>query len=75
MLHRKRRPRSSRTAIAVHRRWWLDRFTLEEIIEMARAMWPLDAQRKAGLRASAESAGDSAGESATEPARLGVPLP
>jgi hypothetical protein len=55
MLHRKRKPLSKRTTIATYRRWWLDRFTLEEIIEMATAMWPRDAQRKAGLLASAPS--------------------
>ena len=26
----------------VHRRWWLDRFTLDEIREMAAAFWPED---------------------------------
>lgn len=38
MLHRKRQPRSSRTSIAVYRRWWLDRFSVEEVVEMGTAV-------------------------------------
>jgi hypothetical protein len=28
-----------------YRRWWLDRFSLEEIQEMAEALWPNDSGR------------------------------
>jgi hypothetical protein len=34
-----------------HRRWWLDRFTLDEIREMAFAFWPEDGAASILLRA------------------------
>ena len=42
-LHRKRTRRA--TATAEYRRFWLDRFTMDEIVEMAQALWPRPSQR------------------------------
>lgn len=38
LMHRKRKPRSSRTTLALYRRWWLDRFSVEEIVDMGTAV-------------------------------------
>jgi len=43
VLHRRRRRRQ--TVTASMRRYWLDRFTMEEINEIANAMWPRPSQR------------------------------
>lgn len=42
-IHRKRR--RPQTVRAEHRRFWLDRFSLDEIQEMAAAIWPRPSQR------------------------------
>jgi hypothetical protein len=50
VLHRRRRARSG-TVTAAHRRYWLDRFSLDEIVEMATAIWPMPSSRNGnGLR-------------------------
>lgn len=48
------RGRWRKTAIrrAEHRRFWLDRFSMEEIQEMAVAMFPLPSQRAPSIGAS-----------------------
>lgn len=43
IIHRRRR--RAATIRAEHRRFWLDRFTLDEINEMAAALWPRPSQR------------------------------
>ena len=43
VLHRRRR--RALTVTAQMRRYWLDRFTIEEICEMAEAIWPRPSQR------------------------------
>lgn len=45
VLHRRRRRKG--TVTATMRRYWLDRFTMDEIREMAEAFWPLPSQRAA----------------------------
>jgi hypothetical protein len=45
MLHRKRGHRRAITEIAEHRRFWLDRFSREEIVDMAHAMFPRGTER------------------------------
>jgi len=47
-LHRRRK--RDLTVTAEHRRYWLCRFTLDEIRDMAEALWPLPSQRGAATR-------------------------
>lgn len=54
ILHRKRRPASRRVNVAMYRRWWLDRFSVEEIVEMGTAIWARPSQRVVGLTASVD---------------------
>lgn len=61
-LHRRSDPagssRDEHTRVARYRRWWLERFTMEEIREMAVAIAPFPSQRAprmgSALTASAE---------------------
>lgn len=47
MIHRKRtRPATVR---AEHRRFWLDRFSIEEITEMASAIWARPSELRNGI--------------------------
>lgn len=65
MLHRKRGNRARRAAIelAEARRFWLDRFDRDEIVDMAHALFPRGTQRgipSALTAAARESAGQDA---------------
>lgn len=39
VMHARRNARPE-TVVATHRRYWLDRFSIDEIVEMATAIWP-----------------------------------
>lgn len=55
MIHRRRGPLGSRvsTERAVMRRFWLDRFSLEEVVEMGQALFPRGTDRAAAVLTAA----------------------